>query len=206
MIGKAKAALARISGTSHVRSEYEFLQRRSEDVSVEDIRRSFPGKRIDVVNASAAIHHMPKDAKLSLLRRIQELSPRIFILTDADSDHESTLDNHSVELISNVYSFYTHMLECMMAESPNSDMHEQYRTFCYFDARDIIMGKDGVRIEYHTTAENWSSYLKYTGFTLVPPRKSWLVGIPAARCRIEREYLIPVFHRRPLIFQMVAKA
>lgn len=200
----AAESIRALSSSKHYKIEYHLIDKYAQDICASDITKIIGDRKIDIINASASIHHMPLEKKKKLLGVIKTLDPRFFIISDADSDHESNLHNFSLELIANVTSFYKNFLDYMLTIAPDEKTKKLYRGFCYYDAKNIIMSLSNKRIEYHTTKENWKSYLVECGFRLISPRNEWLRGIDPRYSRISGDYLITAYYNRPLLFQLTA--
>jgi len=200
---KAIETLDEIKLGSKYNVQYELLGMRAQELVVDDVQRSLLKGKVDFANACLSIHHMPMEDKKKFLQNLCQIKPEHFILSDADSDHESIHNPLSFELVSNVHSVYSCTLKYMMEGKPDNDVAQHYRGFCYANARDIIAGTKDGRIEYHTCVENWIVYLKEAGFAIIEPQSSWRNGIPEKHSKICDDYLTTTYCDRPITFQLV---
>ncbi len=204
LIEKAKIQLERTMKESPLDVSVTFIESLAQNVSEERLREALEGNALDVVNACASIHHMPQSDKLILLKKLKNLAPKILVVTDADSDHESTLADLSFELVANATSFYSTVLQYLLSEPASKEEEDHLRAFCFFDARNVLLETGKSRIEYHTTAQNWVHYLSSVGFRLLPPRNEWINGLTPGRAQLGKDFIHTAVSERPINFQLVA--
>lgn len=204
LAGLAQTELDALAQWQSLGVSYTLLREFAQNLDTSAVADHLPFGRLDLVNASASIHHMRQAEKKRLLQVICSWEPRLFMISDADSDHESTLPDLSLELIANVTSFYTHLLDLMCSQQPDAETVACYRGFCFYDARNILMETAERRIEFHTTAEQWKNYLVEAGFRIVAPQPAWLEDIDPQVSQQHADRLITAFWHRSLIFQLVA--
>lgn len=200
----AQTQLETLTQVTTLHVTYTLVREYAQKLDTAAIVRQLPFGRLDLVNACASIHHMRQGEKWHLLRVMRSWAPRLFLMSDADSDHESTLPDLSLELIANVTSFYTHLLALICSNNPDDETAACYRGFCFYDARNILMETGERRIEFHTTADRWKDYLLEAGFAMLPPQAEWLADIDPSMSQLHADRLIPAQGKRSLIFQLAA--
>lgn len=198
----AKENMARHIMATPLQVRFDLVPRFSQELDERVIHDLLEGRDLDAVNACAAIHHMPQTDKIRLLKVIKNWQPKIFIVSDGDSNHESDIPDMSFELIANVYSFYSTMLAYMMSGCDDPELLNLYKGFCFYDGRNVLVETGAKRIEFHTLAKRWIEYAREVGFRIVSPKKEWLAGIAHNKSKINSEYLVTAFHDRPICFQL----
>lgn len=202
MAGLAKENMARHAEACPITVKFDLIERFSQELDEKVIRDLLEGRSLDFVNACAAIHHMPQGDKVKLLKIINTWRPKHFIISDGDSDHESDIPDLSFALIANVYSFYSAMLDYMLADCTDPREIPLYKGFCFYDARNVLVETGARRIEFHTLAQRWIQYVQEAGLRILTPKKEWLAGIPEDKSGICDQYLVTAAYGRPICFQL----
>ncbi|MGE4234121.1 MAG: GRAS family protein [Bacteriovoracia bacterium] len=197
----AKARIEKAISDSPLTIKLIVIPKKAQDLDA-DFSNRFPP--FNIVNATASIHHMDKEAKVKLLKTVRSWDLERLIITDADSDHDSDIPDLSYRLVANVTSFYDAVLNYMVSQDPNPEHRRDYEGFCFYDARNIVLETGSRRIEYHTTAKKWLRYLNDAGFLIVEPDSKWLDGVSPNNSSIEDQYLLTAKYKRPISFQITA--
>jgi len=129
-----------------------------QDISEEQIGILRQNTPVWFVNAALAVHHMPKEQKIPMLKLMKEFSPN-FILTEVNWNHDLPAKD-SPELIYSVANSYGAFSKGIL----NLPVSEEERKLCLYlfpiaEAINIIKQDRPNRIDYHTTIEEWQSVL-----------------------------------------------
>ncbi|MBF0105165.1 MAG: hypothetical protein HQM16_07545 [Deltaproteobacteria bacterium] len=202
-IASEKLRLLSAHANGHLSISYKLIEEFAQNLDGSFLRPLLDGKRPHLVNASASMHHMPKADKIKLMKTIREWQPKMFIVNDADSEHDIDLPDLSITLIANVTSFYNELFAYMASGTHDASLLQLYKGFVFLDARNIIAETGDKRIEFHTSAGNWVQYANQAGFKIVKPKSEWIAGIPSEFVRETEDYIVTAYYKRPLTFQLV---
>lgn len=137
--------------------------------------RGLPGPLI--VNEAFAVHHIPVragqgDLKDGVLKRLYDLRPRLFVLTEPHSNHQTPDFRARFE---NCWKHFGLVFDVVDRLEISEDEKNAIKVqFFAREIEDILGSVEERRSERHETAEMWTSRLRRAGFKLVPER----LGLP----------------------------
>jgi hypothetical protein len=182
---------------------------RAEEPGVAEAMQAFFADEMDsvLITAIFSIHHAPYDTKLTLLRQIAELRPRLFVIGDANTEHDIHYLPRSPEIVANAMraynSYYRSLTEC----GATPEMLEAGRYFLGSEARNVILNEIDERIEYHTTVEHWKELLENAGFGLADTKSAAAhLSVSPNRRICEDHFDSFVYENEALCFSLGAKA
>jgi SAM-dependent methyltransferase len=136
-----------------------------------------------MVTAIFSIHHMPYKTKLALLTQMAAIQPRLFVLGDANSEHDIHHLPKSPEIVANAMRGYNNYYRSLKENGAPEEVLKAARFFLGSEARNVIMNDLDKRIDYHTTVDHWKELLEMAGFTIVNPNEAvpYRTDAPARR-------------------------
>jgi SAM-dependent methyltransferase len=125
-----------------------------------------------IVIANLSIHHVPHETKLTLLQQMAATRPRLFVLGEANSDHDVQHAPRSPGIVANAMRLYSNLYRMLKECGARQEVLEAARFFLGSEARNIILNDVDKRIDYHTTVDDWKELIGKAGFGLVDPREA----------------------------------
>ena len=99
-----------------------------------------------------------------------KIKPRLFILGEANSEHDVHLPPKSPGIVANTMRLYNNLIYMLKDNNATEEILRAARFFLGSEARNIIMNDLDKRIDYHTTVEHWKELLERAGFTIINPQ------------------------------------
>jgi hypothetical protein len=135
-----------------------------------NIRHLIEGKLL--VNEAFALHHVIRnpigglDPKQSVLKRLYDLKPTLFVLAEPDSNH------HSADLrirFQNAWNHYGLVFQTIDALDLDRTDQVSLKTFFFGrEIEDILSAPEDLRSERHESIPMWLTRLQKTGFKQTP--------------------------------------
>jgi len=146
---------------------YTYLAARLEDVYLQDLY--FAPSETLVVNAAFTLHHLPDqllglpDQRDRVLQQIKQLQPKVFTLTEPDSEHNNL---HFVprlrESLRHYYTVFDVLDTVLPPQLPERQIIEQ--EFFGREIINVISCEGAARVERHERNAAWQRRLARTGF------------------------------------------
>lgn len=168
---QAEAALRAEAARLGVNLEFVAIAKRIEDFEPADWARLEVHRGRLVLNEAFTLHHvLPdeadgelKDLKDDVIRRLYDLQPLLFLLTEPHSDHEQS------GLAGRLAAAWEHFGATFRHLDALPGLGDEQRSAlktCFFarEIMDILQLPNGLRVERHETAEQWLARLRRSGF------------------------------------------
>jgi hypothetical protein len=136
-----------------------------QDITKAQINLIQQNKPVWFINAALSVHHMPREAKVPMLKQLKSFSPN-FILTEVNWNHDLP-EKDSPELIYSVANNYGIFCKDIF----KLPVSEKDRKLCLYlfpvsEAINIIKQERPDRIDFHTPIEEWEKIGSEAGYSV----------------------------------------
>jgi hypothetical protein len=142
----------------------------AEELNLKTLQAALPsGFEKLAVNASLALHHMPRtDQRIALFRMMRELDPDVLMLTEPDSNH---MEPNWPRRVENAYRIFGAVFSMIDQIDGATEPEKQAMKTQFFgrEIMDIVGFPDDKHVECHQTRNVWSAYAQNAGFVCKPP-------------------------------------
>ncbi|OQX81433.1 MAG: hypothetical protein B6D64_02070 [Bacteroidetes bacterium 4484_276] len=160
-----KKAVGHCKQNINIKTEITTICCKVQDISESQINLIQQMKPIWFVNAALSVHHMPREAKVPMLKQLKWLSPNL-LLTEVNWNHDLP-EKGSPELIYSVANNYANFCKDILY----LPVTEKEKKLCLYhfplaEAINIIKQERASRIDYHTPIEEWKKIGREAGYSI----------------------------------------
>lgn len=172
-LADAERNVKEVGASREIDVEFMGFNRCSEDLDNQDWRAIRAAAEFLVINEAFALHHVRSSASSSDLKhetlvRLKALNPKLFVLSEPNSDH------HTGDYAQRFENCWNHFgLVFDVVDRIDAKDEEKQALKLHFFAREIedILGTDDeLRSERHETVDMWLTRLRLAGFIPTQPR------------------------------------